>query len=314
MQRFILAAAAAAFFVGISSAPSLAHIALQQREATAGTYKAVLGVPHGCDGEPTISLRVEIPEGFVGAQPMPKPGWDIKIEKGDYAQVYHLHSEEVGSGPVAVTWSGGNLPDEYYDEFTLRGTLAGVRDGQRLFFKTVQTCSSGKQQAWIEEPAAGQDAHALKHPAPFLVIRAANGSAHDHEAGQASVGALHITGAWARAMLPGQPTGGGYLSITNNGAEADRLVTASSPIAGKVEIHSMEMSGNIMKMRPVEGGLEIPPGAAVTLEPGGEHLMFMQVESPFREGDSVPLTLEFEKAGKVEIMLPVRAANTGHAH
>ena len=113
-------------------------------------------------------------------------------------------------------------------------------------------------------------------------------------------------------MLPGQPTGGGYLAIANKGGEADRLLAASSPHAGKVEIHSMAMVDNVMVMRPVEGGLEIPAGGTLELKPGGLHLMFMSVSEPFREGGSVPLTLEFEKAGKVDVVLPVRKASGGH--
>jgi copper(I)-binding protein len=119
-------------------------------------------------------------------------------------------------------------------------------------------------------------------------------------------GDLEITAAWARAMLPGQPAGGGYFSVTNTGAEADRLVAASSPTSGKVEIHEMKVENDVMTMRPVEGGLEIAPGATVELKPGGFHLMFMQVAEPFQEGATVPVTLEFEKAGMVDLDFPVK--------
>jgi copper(I)-binding protein len=119
-------------------------------------------------------------------------------------------------------------------------------------------------------------------------------------------GDLEISAAWARAMLPGQPAGGGYLTVTNKGAAADRLTGASSPTAGKVEIHEMKIENDVMIMRPVEGGLEIAPGATVELKPGGFHLMFMKVTEPFAEGGTVPVTLEFEKAGKVEVALPVK--------
>jgi copper(I)-binding protein len=124
-------------------------------------------------------------------------------------------------------------------------------------------------------------------------------------------GDLEISAAWARAMLPGQPAGGGYLTVTNKGAAADRLTGASSPAAGKVEIHEMKIENDVMVMRPVDGGLEIAPGATVELKPGGFHLMFMSVTEPFAEGGTVPLTLEFEKAGKVEVALPVRAKGGG---
>lgn len=127
-------------------------------------------------------------------------------------------------------------------------------------------------------------------------------------------GDLEIGGIWTRAMLPGQPTGGGYFTITNNGKGADRLLSISTPDAGRAEIHSMTMKDNVMVMRPVEGGLDIPAGGTVALKPGHFHLMFMDVKKPFREGDTIPVTLEFEKAGKVEIEMPVEAANAKGAH
>jgi periplasmic copper chaperone A len=317
-------AAPAATILAFLAVPAMAHVSLQQKEAAPGTYKAVLGIPHGCDGEPTVSFRVELPEGFIGAKPMPKTGWTLSIEEDDHAGQYKLHDKDVTSGPVAVTWEGGSLADAHYDEFVVRGTLAGVESGQRLFFKAVQTCPSGKQEAWVDVPAEGQDAHALASPAPFVTIAAAaGGSDHHHHAAAAdtaaetSVGELRIADPWVRAMLPGQPSGGGYLAIHNDGAEADRLVSISSPAAGRVEIHTMEMEGEVMVMRPVEGGLEIPAGGSVALEPGGLHLMFLEVGTPFSEGADVPVTLEFEKAGAVELSLPVRPARTGrgeHQH
>jgi copper(I)-binding protein len=121
-------------------------------------------------------------------------------------------------------------------------------------------------------------------------------------------GDLEISAYWAKAMVPGQPAGSGYLAVSNKGSSADRLVAVSSPAAGMVEIHTMEIVNDVMTMRPVEGGLEIPAGATVALDPAGSHLMFMHVMEPFKEGSSVPLTLEFERTGKVEVTLPVRKA------
>jgi copper(I)-binding protein len=121
-----------------------------------------------------------------------------------------------------------------------------------------------------------------------------------------TAGDIEVTAGFARAMLPGQPSGGGFVTMANKGASPDRLVAASSPAAGKVEIHSMEIKDGVMIMRPVAGGLEIPAGGTVEMKPGGLHLMLMQVEEPFAAG-TVPLTLEFETAGKIEIELPVRA-------
>ena len=118
-------------------------------------------------------------------------------------------------------------------------------------------------------------------------------------------GDLEIGAYRAKAMLPGQPVGGGYLTIANKGAAPDKLMSVTSPSAGMVEIHVMEMVNDVMTMRPHGGGLEIPAGATVELKPGGTHLMFMMVTEPFKEGGEVPVMLEFEKAGKVELKLPV---------
>jgi periplasmic copper chaperone A len=119
------------------------------------------------------------------------------------------------------------------------------------------------------------------------------------------VGDLEITAYRAKAMLPGQPVGGGYLTIANKSAAPDKLMEVTSPSAGMVEVHVMEMANDVMTMRPLEGGLEIPAGGTVELKPAGTHLMFMMVTEPFKEGSEVPVTLEFEKAGKVELKLPV---------
>jgi copper(I)-binding protein len=126
--------------------------------------------------------------------------------------------------------------------------------------------------------------------------------------GVVTAGDLEIGAIWTRAMLPGQPVGGGYFTVTNKGKSADRLLSVSSSDAGRAEIHSMVMKDNVMVMRPVEGGLDIPAGATVELKPGHFHLMFMDVKKPFHAGDTVPVTLEFEKAGKVEIEMPVQPA------
>lgn len=127
-------------------------------------------------------------------------------------------------------------------------------------------------------------------------------SAHDY-----MLGSLKIGHPWARATPPSAPSGGGFLTITNTGTTADRLVSAASPAAGQVQVHEMKMDGTIMRMREVENGLEIPPGATVALAPGGFHLMMMGLKDPLKEGTRVPLTLVFEKAGKIDVELMVMA-------
>ncbi|PWJ80885.1 hypothetical protein C7441_1115 [Pseudaminobacter salicylatoxidans] len=320
MRRILFPFAAACALSAASIVAAHAHATLEKSEAAPGSYKAVLKIPHGCDGgQATHTVRLEIPEGYIGAKPMPKAGWELAVEKGDYAKTYKLHGEEVKSGVMVVTWSGGNLPDDFYDEFAVSGTLADVEEGQQLFFKATQVCDKG-EVAWNEEPAAGQNPHSLEHPAPAVTILAASAGGHDHaghgghEAAPVKAGDLEISGAWARAMLPGQPTGGAYLTIANKGKAADKLVGATSPNAGKVEVHTMEVKDDVMVMRSVEGGLEIPAGETVELKPGGFHVMFMGVKEAFKEGATVPVTLEFEHAGKVDMQVPVKAANGGDDH
>lgn len=121
----------------------------------------------------------------------------------------------------------------------------------------------------------------------------------------AKLGDLDISGGYVRAMLPGQPVGGGYIAIHNGGKTDDRLTSVTSSAAGKVELHEMKMDGEIMKMREIKGGIAIPAGATVTLSPNTMHMMFKQVKTPFRKGDTVPVMLMFDKAGMVDVNLPV---------
>lgn len=119
------------------------------------------------------------------------------------------------------------------------------------------------------------------------------------------LGDLDISGGYARAMLPGQPVGGGYITIHNGGKTADTLTAVTSSDAGKVELHEMKMDGEIMKMREIKGGIAIAAGATVALSPNTMHMMFKQVKTPFRKGDTVPVMLMFEKAGMIDLNLPV---------
>lgn len=118
-------------------------------------------------------------------------------------------------------------------------------------------------------------------------------------------GDLVITQAWSRATPGGAKTGGGYLTIENKGSAPDRLIGGSADVAGKIEVHEMTMKNGVMTMRPLEGGLAIEPGKTVKLAPGGYHLMLEDLKGPLKKGEKVPLTLEFEKAGKVTVSFDV---------
>jgi periplasmic copper chaperone A len=126
-------------------------------------------------------------------------------------------------------------------------------------------------------------------------------------AAEVKAGDLVITQAWSRATPNGAKIGSGYLTIENKGAAADRLVGVSADVAGKVEVHEMAMNNGVMTMRPLETGLTIDPGKTVKLAPGGYHLMMFDLKSPLKQGDALPVTLEFEKAGKVKVSLDVQA-------
>lgn len=143
------------------------------------------------------------------------------------------------------------------------------------------------------------------------------------QAGDATAGDLVVTQAWTRATPGGAKIAGGYLTLQNKGSSPDRLIGASGENIGKVEVHEMAMNNGVMTMRPLDKGLAVEPGKTVKLAPGGYHLMLMDLKRPFKQGDKVPLTLEFEKAGKVALSLDVEAVGaqapaggsaSGHDH
>jgi len=137
-------------------------------------------------------------------------------------------------------------------------------------------------------------------------------AAHDY-----TVGPMKIDHPWARATPKGASVGGGYMNITNTGSAADRLVSGSTDISSRFEIHEMSMDGGVMKMRALPTGLEIKPGQTVELKPGGYHVMFVGLKGGLEQGQKVKATLEFEKAGKVEVNFLVEglgAQTGGGAH
>lgn len=171
MLKYLGGVCAAGAFLTIGSAMAFAHVTLETQQAAVGsTYKAVLRVPHGCEGKATTAIRVKMPEGFIAVKPMPKAGWKLETVTGKYAKSYTLWGEAVTQGVTEVEWSGGSLPDEFYDEFVFRGTLTdGLAAGQTLFFLIVQECGDMAER-WIEIPAAGQSDEELELPAPGLKL------------------------------------------------------------------------------------------------------------------------------------------------
>jgi copper(I)-binding protein len=155
--------------------------------------------------------------------------------------------------------------------------------------------------------------HIFACAAALLALWGASAHAQEVKAGD-----LVITQPWSRATPGGAKIAGGFVTIENKGAAPDRLISGAGDIAGKVEIHEMAMNNGVMTMRPLDKGLVIEPGQTVKLAPGGYHLMLMDLKSPLKQGDKVPLTLEFEKAGKVALSLDVEGvgaqAPAAHDH
>ena len=121
------------------------------------------------------------------------------------------------------------------------------------------------------------------------------------------LGNLTVTSPWTRATPGGAKIAGGYLKISNSGATPDRFIGAKSAVADHAELHEMSMSDGVMKMRPLPNGLEIKPGETVELKSGGYHLMFMDLKQPLKAGESFKATLQFEKAGSLEVNFAVNA-------
>jgi hypothetical protein len=134
----------------------------------------------------------------------------------------------------------------------------------------------------------------------FAALQPVTARADDVKAGD-----LVISQPWSRATPAGAKVASGYLTIANKGTAPDRLLGGSSEAATKVDVHEMASNGGVMTMRALDDGLALAPGATVTLAPGGFHLMLSDVKKPLKQGDSLPITLKFEKAGDVAVTFNV---------
>lgn len=162
----------------LAAATASAHVVLETKTAEAGTsYKAVLRAGHGCDGAPVTELIVDIPPGVRGARPMLKPGWRIDIERAPLAQPYTSHGKRITEDVTRVRFSGGRLPDGFYDEFVIVATLP--EQPGRLYWKVSQVCDPGRID-WHEVPAPGQSPRELKAPAALLEVTSGKGRDHAH--------------------------------------------------------------------------------------------------------------------------------------
>ena len=289
MRKIIGSIAALALTGGAS-----AHIVLAEDTADAGAYYAgFFRIGHGCDGQATASVRIEIPAGVLTARPQPKPGWTVTVETAPLPEpVKGEGGHEIAERVAAITWAG-TLPADQFDQF---GVLMKLLDAAGpLYFPTVQSCGEAEIR-WTDIPAPGQAWHEAPHPAPVLTLTSA---------GDAAVaGPLSVAGAWSRGGIEGG-NGAAYARIANDGDTPDRLIAVKGDIAGAVEVHETVADGDVMQMRKVDG-LDIPAGGAAELKPGGHHIMLIGLTRTLNEGDTVNLTFVFEKAGEISIALPVR--------
>ena len=126
-------------------------------------------------------------------------------------------------------------------------------------------------------------------------------------AADTKAGSLVISDPWSRETAPRAKTGAGYVVISNTGKAADRLLGGSTPAAGRLEVHSATTENGVMRMRPQKDGVDIPAGGKLELKPGGYHIMFIDLKAPLKAGETVPVTLEFAKAGKVNVSFDVQS-------
>jgi uncharacterized protein YcnI len=155
-----------------------AHVTIQERTAVQGTYhRAAFKVGHGCEGSPTVKVVIDLPEGLVGAKPMPKAGWQISTETRPLAKPYDSHGKAVTERVARVTWSGGSLPDAHYDEFVMQFQVKA--DAGVLWIPVDQICEKGRNP-WMEVPQTGTETRGLKFPAARFDVLAPAKSEHKH--------------------------------------------------------------------------------------------------------------------------------------
>lgn len=169
MNPIIRAASLVAIICGLAT-PAWAHITLEVGTAQADTtYKAVMRVPHACGKAATIAIRIQMPDGVRDVKPMPKNGWNLTIVEGPLSEPYKdSHGAMVTQGIREIAWSGGNLPDEFYDEFVFRMRTPAM-PGATIWFPIVQECERGEVTRWIQIPTAGKTI--ADYPTPAAPLR-----------------------------------------------------------------------------------------------------------------------------------------------
>ena len=163
--------------LAMSATSALSHATFEIKEVQKNSNtKMVLRVPHGCEGEATLKVRVEIPEGVIGVKPMPKADWTLETVIADYEGEYEYYGRTLTSGVKEVIWTG-ELLDGHYDEFVFRARFTDkFADEEVVYIPSIQECATGNQ-SWIEIPGEGQTRSDLKKPAPSVTVLPAG---HQH--------------------------------------------------------------------------------------------------------------------------------------
>jgi len=267
-----------ALLIAVGSAR--AHVTLPPGGATAGSvYVAAFRVGHACkDAAATTALKVRVPDGFVPLEAPPRPGWTISVTSTEVSWT--------AATPAAA------LQANERTSFVVRGRLAD-KPGT-LWFKVLQVCDKGSAD-WAEVPREGSKP---AFPAARLEVL------------PLGVAPVDVRDAWARIAVPGQSSSGVFARLT--APSGSRLVGGSTPVAADVEIHEIKLDGDVMRMRRLDSGLELPTSETVELKPGGYHLMLTGLRQALPVGSTVPLRLRFVdrdgRAGDVDIQVPVVTA------
>lgn len=264
--------------LGCIAVAAHAHVTLPPGGATAGTvYPASFRVGHPCkDADATTAIRVQLPQGFEAIEAVPRAGWKTTMTRTEVAWT--------ADGP------GSALQGKERAQFTVRGKLTSTPG--TLWFKVLQVCDKGSED-WAQVPT--KDGEKPEWPAARLEVLAPGIAPVDFRDG------------WVRTTVEGQRSTGVFGKLTSG--VGGRLVGASSPWAETVEIHQMKMDGDVMRMRAVSGGLDLPPGETVELRSGGYHLMVMGLNRAVTVDQEMPLVLRFvDREGRAsERSISVRA-------
>lgn len=268
-------------------ASAQAHVTLPPGGATAGSvYSASFRVGHACKGAAsTTSIKVRLPKGFTPIEVEPRPGWSTSFSADE--------ARWTATTPQAA------LPANERANFVVRGQLTDQPG--TLWFKVLQVCDN-RSADWAAIPAREGDKPAL--PAARLDVL---------PPGEALI---DVQDAWARIAVPGQSATGVFAKLTASAGA--RLVGGSTPVAATVEVHEMKLEGDVMRMRALDSGLELPAGETIELGAGGYHLMLSGLKRALPAGASVPLTLRFVdgqgRHSALELQVPVLPRPVGARH